>query len=113
MTIKKISFFSLLLVTSIVSAKQKIVSDFQARLDAFNQEILENSHAWSQAKKECTELDNCDIHEEFQRISAQQKIIAKKVHLMNSAMLLHNEAEKFGIEGLFNQQRVLKKIINR
>lgn len=113
MKIKKISLVLLLLTTSLVSAKQKVVSDFQARLDEFNQEILKNSQAWSQAKQECTELNNCDIHEEFQRLSAQQKIILKKTYLINCAMLLHDEATKLGIENLFNQQRVIKKIIKK
>jgi hypothetical protein len=113
MKIKKISLVFLLLITSIVSAKQKIVSDFQARLDAFNQEILKNSQAWSQAKQSCTELNNCDVHEEFLRIDAQQKIILKKTYLINCTMLLHDEATKLGIENLFNQQRIIKKIIKK
>ena len=113
MTIKNVSFFSLLLMTSFIGAKKKVASEFQTKLDTFNQKTVEYEKAWLHAKEECEEADNCDIHEKFQQLSAEVEVIATKIRLIEDAKALHARAEKFGIEGVFNKQRAIKKIIDR
>ena len=118
MTTKQLSFFSLLLITSFISAKSQnfseyLASEFQIQLDKFNKKCEEHEQAWLKAKDQCEETNNCVTCELFLQLSVEKKVFDKKRYLIDKSTELHKETTEFGVENVINLQRAITRIIKR